>query len=266
MDCLYKAKSEGFKPKLIEISVQAYLDNNIGKKIGVFGLNLSEYINNKSNNCTIALRDCPDKSSKVNIAVYAKVSDDAASEDMHTNAPNKNVSIEDVPVSTYSNESKPGGFFDSGKSSLGELTVEDYKREKEIMDEYIHNLHARLQAQIELAQESKEQFEILKKKAEANKSCKKNLKLVLENSENKITEVENLKNKYKIKYKSKKNTIKDLTEKVETLSQEINELKLENHRLEDIIQKFEHQKRKNSSPKDSDSPKSIKDYHLICKF
>ena len=267
INTLYKEKNGYFKTKSIEIIIAAHLDNNSSKKLGIVELNLSDYCNAPVTDQMFSLKDCFDKNARLWISVSAKVMNEGVFTDNISDISRPSLTQgtdEYMTGSLFSDDSER--IRHTGKN----LTCQEFTNQSKELKEKINDLEKlienltteknTLKVQLGIAYEKSkiERDEVMEHIKELDRKLQEQGKCNFENIEKsnlrkekirtlknemwilkeKITEYENseieiavLEQRYKSKKQSLKRRIRDLLQDVQSNSEEITQIKLENRDL-----------------------------------
>jgi hypothetical protein len=210
---IFKEKSGIFKPKVINLIVQAHLDNNTSKKIAGLDLDLAEFCTLPIKHQTFSLKDAPDKQAKLSLSISA----------VPCNDPCDSVTGDSGTEGDYSNDSKskkppvfPGKLEENLKISQLENLLNEIQRERD-------ELRVKMKVKTELFENEKQQlFDRLAELDQINSD------LQGQGVKSKKRKIE-----YKRQWKSLKNSNENLKIRINELEEELGtlECQLEKHRI-----------------------------------
>lgn len=279
---IFKDKLGCYKPKVLNLAIQAYLDNNVSKKIAALELDISEFCVLPIKEQRFQLKDAADKHAKIIFSVSAEVINDkpdSGTADSGTGTENENMSVESKvrkpPVYREKSKSEDLARFAQLEHTLAEVQrerdelrikakvkSEQWENEKTVFKDQLSELDGRLSDSQALYVKNKKKKIEYKKNFLAAKDSLQNLQKKMLEFEEETSDLRFLLEKLRNRKRGLKEQMKEILQNEQKLSQELIQAQFANNELREKLK--ERVEVKGPDPDNIESARSRRNTDIIC--
>lgn len=250
---IFKDKLGCYKPKILNLTVQAYLDNNVSKKIAALEIDISEFCVLPIKEQSFQLKDAADKNARILMSVAAVVTNekqDSGTGDSGTGTENMSTDSKNKKPPVYKEKSKNEDMVKlnqleqalvEAQRERDELKIkakvksEHWENEKSVFKDQLSELDQRLSDAQELYVKNKRKKIEYKKNFLSTKAKLENFEKKMNDFQDETSELEVLLEKLRNRKRGLKEQMKEILQHEQKLSQELIQVQFVNKELNEKL-------------------------------